>query len=35
VGQFMFKPWQWIVIFVLAILMLIAIILTAYVLVNY
>jgi len=35
VGQFMFKPWQWIVIFVLAILMLITIILTAYVLVNY
>ena len=35
VGDFMMKPWQWIVLFVLAILMLITVIITAYILLNY
>jgi len=34
VGDFMLKPWQWIVLFVLAILMLITIIITAYIMLN-
>jgi hypothetical protein len=35
VGEFMMKPWQWIVLFVLAILMLITVIITAYILLNF
>jgi hypothetical protein len=35
VGDFMLKPWQWIVLFVLTIFMLIIVILTAYTLLNY
>ncbi len=34
VGEFMLKPWQWIVLFVLAILMLITVIITAYIMLN-
>lgn len=33
-GEFMLKPWQWIVLFVLAILMLITVIITAYIMLN-
>ncbi|MES0360494.1 MAG: hypothetical protein ABUK20_06225 [Anaerolineales bacterium] len=35
VGEFMLKPWQWIVIFVLATLMLITVIITAYIMLNF
>lgn len=35
VGEFMMKPWQWIVLFVLAALMLITVIITAYILLNF
>jgi hypothetical protein len=34
VGEFMLKPWQWIVLFILAILMLITVIITAYIMLN-
>lgn len=34
VGEFMLKPWQWIVLFVLATLMLITVIITAYIMLN-